>query len=262
MWGSKDSHFRKTLTIFLVLSASFILMTLLKPAEERPAFYGKTLVAEAFHNEECPKRGAEDPKVELILFCDYASTACRDLQSVLWKLVDKYNFMSWTHKDYPLRGKTSIKAAEAARCAAKQEKFWDFHDILYQNQQTWNNNYSYGALFREYAEEAGLSVDEFNACIDFSNSSDDVSNDLKDARKSGIYTAPTILINNTILEYPYDYDRLEQAVKSEVRKGKIGSRVEGGGGFAALARLGVFLKYQRPAASPCACLPVGRGAQI
>jgi len=203
------------LSVFFVAG---IITFLLKPVNERPSFYGKIVSAEAFSKDLSTTKGARDPKIELTLFCDYASSACRSLQPVMLEILDKYDEVSWTHKDYIFKGKSSRKAAEAARCAKKQNMFWDYHDILYHEQIEWPGINRHIEVFRDYADEIGLDVDEFTACMDFTNTRDEVSDDLREARNIGIYTAPALFINNTLMEHPYDLARIEQAVRYELRR--------------------------------------------
>lgn len=210
---------RKLSTFIGVLSlivVAFLFAFYSKP-DGPPSFYGKTMLAEAFYRAEAPVRGNEKGSVELTVFCDYTSLTCRSLQPILLQVLEEEPATKWLHKDYPYKGKTARLAAESARCAGKQNAFWEYHDLLYQTQADWLDSASL-PFFRGLANELNLNLDEFNACLDFGAVKDTVTQDLKEARKVGIYTAPTVLVNNTLIEYPYDLERLEKAVKYELSR--------------------------------------------
>jgi len=217
-----QSRSRRRIKTFIGVASVVVVATLLtfflRPDNGPPDFYGKAMMAEAFDRAESPVRGNEQGQVELTLFCDYTSLTCRSLQPILLELLDQQPAVKWLHKDYPYKGKISRLAAESARCAGKQNKFWEFHDLLYQMQADWIDNNNNLPFLRGLANDLQLNLDEFNVCLDFGAVKDAVNQDLKDARKAGIYTAPTILINNTLIEYPYDMERLERAVRYELSR--------------------------------------------
>lgn len=62
-------------------------------------------------------------------------------------------------------GDRSLQTHQAAECAADQGRFWDFHDILYENQDSfWYNDIR--ATVKQLAADAGFDTADFNACID------------------------------------------------------------------------------------------------
>ena len=74
----------------------------------------------------------------------------------------------YVYKDFPLYTihPQAIKAAEAAECAGTQGSYWDMHDLLFANQQTWSGRGNAAEIFIGYAGELGLDVDSFQACLE------------------------------------------------------------------------------------------------
>jgi len=67
-------------------------------------------------------------------------------------------------KDYTIIGQDSIRAAHAAHCASEQGKFWEYHNILYDNWAGENNGWAGQENIVRFAEQIGLNMDEFIEC--------------------------------------------------------------------------------------------------
>lgn len=64
-------------------------------------------------------------------------------------------------------GERSLRTSEAAACAAEQQQFWPMHELLFQRQDAVSRTAvaDLPALMRRYAEELGLDLAAFDACI-------------------------------------------------------------------------------------------------
>lgn len=98
--------------------------------------------------------------------------------------------------DFAWIGAESRDAANAARCAGDQSRFWEFHDLLYSSQ----NGENQGAFSSERLKAMGVSLHldatRFDACIDAGTYAPAVAADFADVRSQGFNGTPTFLIGN------------------------------------------------------------------
>jgi protein-disulfide isomerase len=96
-------------------------------------------------------------------------------------------------------------AACGAECAGQQGKFWEYHDLLFQNQ---------AALARDglftIARDIGLDIARFRTCLDDPATLDLVREDVHAGSALGVKSTPTIFINGRRIEgalerHYYDY---------------------------------------------------------
>jgi protein-disulfide isomerase len=98
-------------------------------------------------------------------------------------------------RDFPYLGQESVNAAMAARAAQAQGKFWEYHDLLYQNQS--------GGFPREklveLAREAGLGAQRFEADLASGEYGEVIAEDFREGQQRGISGTPTFVINGRVL---------------------------------------------------------------
>ena len=81
--------------------------------------------------------GNPDAKITIVEFGDYQCTFCYKFHDETMKKIDqayiKAENVNFVYRDFPLNGPQSILASEASYCAQKQNKFWEYHNTLYNN---------------------------------------------------------------------------------------------------------------------------------
>jgi protein-disulfide isomerase len=94
--------------------------------------------------------------------------------------------------DFPLESihKNAFKAAEAARCAGEQGKFWQMHDRLFTNQTSLEP-------WKPHAEAVGLDVAKFEGCLNAGKYAEAVRKDAADALKAGVSVTPSFFLAYT-----------------------------------------------------------------
>ena len=140
-----------------------------------------------------PSKGPEYARVTIVKFEDYQCPFCKQVQPIFQELLSRYNGkIRLVHKDLPLDSihPQSRQAAEAARCADEQGKFWSYHDVLYAN----SSNASQENL-KSYAKEVGLDVNAFERCLGSGKFRAVVQRDLMDGAQLGVTGTPTFFIN-------------------------------------------------------------------
>ena len=98
-------------------------------------------------------------------------------------------------RDYPYLGQESVNAAMAARAAQAQGKFWEYHDLLYQNQSGGFPDEKLAAL----AREAGLDEKRFESDLASGEYDRAVAEDFREGQQRGISGTPTFVINGRVL---------------------------------------------------------------
>jgi protein-disulfide isomerase len=114
-------------------------------------------------------------------------------------------------KDFPLSfHQMAIPAAEAAECAGAQGKYWEFHDLLFENQQEWS---SAGLTALEtYARELGLDVDSFVNCIETREFRENVESDFREGQAKGVRGTPAFFINGKMVTGSQPFSVFQQEI--------------------------------------------------
>jgi protein-disulfide isomerase len=103
-------------------------------------------------------------------------------------------------------------AAEAAWCAADQDKFFEYEHALYENQGTaWNQS-----NLNDLAGNVGLNQETFAQCLSAGRHRADVENARQAAINLGISSTPTFFINNRRVEGNQPYETFKQIIEQEL----------------------------------------------
>ena len=194
-----------------------------QPAEEEPSGDGGREAARGGAELGHPSLGSEDAPVVMIEYGDFRCPFCgKFAREVEPKLVDEYVEsgtlrMEW--RDFPYLGRESVGAALAARAAQEQGKFWEYHDLLYENQ---SGGFSDERLV-ELAREAGLDVEEFEADLASGRHEEAVARDFQEGQRVGITGTPTFVINGEVLAGAQPIEVFEDAIERAKREAERGT---------------------------------------
>ena len=121
----------------------------------------------------------------------------------------------FVYRHFAFLGEESVWAAEAAECASDQGKFWEYHDILYENWAGTNvGAYAYNNLIG-FADILELDSQQFADCMSERKYVERVRSDSRFAEANGIASTPTVLINGEVVrggEYGVFRDAIEAAL--------------------------------------------------
>jgi protein-disulfide isomerase len=121
-------------------------------------------------------------------------------------------------RDFPYLGEESRKAAVAARVAQEQGRFWEYHDLLYENQGSKNAGVFSDESLIGLARESGLDVEQFESSFKSGKYEDVVEQVFREAQDAGIQGTPTFLINGRIIVGAQPLEAFEQVIEEELRK--------------------------------------------
>ena len=125
-------------------------------------------------------------------------------------------------RDFPHFGEESRRAAVAARAAQEQGKFWEYHDLLYQNQKSINSGAFSDDNLIGFAREAGLDVEHFRSALESGKYEAVVEKDFREGQDAGIISTPSFEINGRVLVGPQPLETFEQVIEEEAQKAENG----------------------------------------
>ena len=144
--------------------------------------------------------GNPDAKITVVEFGDYQCTFCYKFHNDVMKKINERHIKSgdvnFVYKDFPLNGAPSILASEASYCAQKQDKFWEYHDTLYNNWGGENTGWITKDVLLDFASDVGLNLDDFNQCMRDSEFRQKVLDNEQFGREININATPSFLIFN------------------------------------------------------------------
>lgn len=121
----------------------------------------------------------------------------------------------FVYRHFAFLGEESVWAAEASECADEQGKFWEYHDILYENWSGTNvGAYSYNNLIG-FADILELNSQQFANCMTERKYVERVRDDSEFAEANGVVSTPTVFINGEYVrggEYGIFRDAIEAAL--------------------------------------------------
>jgi len=165
--------------------------------------------------------GNPNAKITIVEFGDYQCTFCYKFHDeTMDKIYEKYvenGEINFVYKDFPLNGAASILASEASYCAQNQDKFWEYHNMLYDNWAGENTGWITNNVLLEFAKESGLNLDQFNSCMNNSIFYQKVIENEQFAKKINIDATPSFLIFNENEVYrikgAQSFEIFEQAIQ-------------------------------------------------
>jgi len=137
----------------------------------------------------------------------------KDAEQFRGQLLEKYGGnVSFTFRSMPLpQHELSFERAEAADCALEQGKYWEYHDLLFQNQANMTMD-----KLKELAAELELNTTQFDACLDSEKYRGEVQKDYDDAVAANIFATPTYFVNGVPLVGIKAFAQFENIVVSSI----------------------------------------------
>jgi protein-disulfide isomerase len=167
-------------------------------------------------------RGDAAAPVTLEEFGDFQCPSCATVSSIIARVEHDYGRrLRVIFRQYPLSMHAhAMEAALAAEAAGLQGRFWEMHDLLYKNQDSWSNAPDVRTIFAGYARSLGLDEQRF---AKDSNSDEVRSRVFWEGRQGvsrGVQLTPTLFINGRRLELPFT----EQHLRSEIEAALGGTK--------------------------------------
>lgn len=146
-------------------------------------------------------RGDPNAPVTLAVYADFQCPAClteTDIMSRAWGQISGKAKLVFRH--YPLDNhRHAFTAARYAEAAARQDMFWEMHDMLFGNQQLWEGVAEVEEIFDGYATQLGLNLEQLHADMEDTAIRDKIVSDQRGGTRAGVRSTPSIFINGRLL---------------------------------------------------------------
>jgi len=162
-------------------------------------------------------QGPEDAPLTLVEYGDYECPSCGSAYPIVKRVQEKFGKrLRFVFRNFPLSEihPHAESAAETAEFAAAQGRFWEMHDLLFENQEQLSE-----ALYSELVQELGLSPAALRQAIEEGKYKDRVRTDFSSGVRSGVNGTPTFFIKGTRHDGPSDYETLVSALREKNGKG-------------------------------------------
>lgn len=163
-----------------------------------------------------PLQGPEDARVTIVEFTDYECGFCkRYYQTTYPVLLSQYgDRVNYTVRHFPVSylHRRAHKAAQAAECAGDQDSFFEYHDLLFRNAMSLDDESLVG-----FAEQLGLDTHHFEGCLQDGRKSDIVDDDMQAGIARGIQGTPSFLINGRLLVGAQPTEVFQRYIDRELR---------------------------------------------
>jgi protein-disulfide isomerase len=165
-------------------------------------------------------QGPETAIVTLVEYSDLQCPACRSYHPVVKQLLQKYpKELRLVYRHFPLEiHQHALEAAYAAEAAHKQGKFFEYHDLVFENQADWEQAKKATPIFLKYAKELKLNEKQFAADMKSKEVKDRVEADKKSGMGLAVNSTPTFYVNGVKIENPQTFDEFDGLIKAAIRK--------------------------------------------
>lgn len=160
--------------------------------------------------------GPADAKVTVVEFSDFECPYCSKAADVVTQLKAKYpDQVRFVFRHFPLSFHPNAKlASQAVLAAHEQGKFWELHDLLFQNQKALDQ-----ASLKKYAQQLGLKVDVFMKAVESGKHEARVDADVALGNEVGVNGTPTMFINGQRVANPTDFAAVSALIDKALSKG-------------------------------------------
>jgi protein-disulfide isomerase len=132
---------------------------------------------------------------EVVEFGDFQCPSCKQMAPILQKLVEEEKInLIWIHA-VNTGHEQSLPAALASQCAHQQNRFWEFHDLLFENQTDLST-----ALYLEIAKSLNFNIPTFQKCLDAPETRNLMQQNAVFTQENNVTSTPSLIIDNFLLE--------------------------------------------------------------
>lgn len=171
-----------------------------------------------------PPHAQGDAKAPVILeeFGDFQCPPCGAIHPILKTMQQEFGpALRIVFREFPLvpAHEHALAAARAAEAAGMQGKFWEMHDLIYENQKAWSNAFDVRPIFEGYATKIGLDLEKFKRDLSSETVAQRIFQDGKRGRSLGVQGTPTVFINGR--EVPFESlvpEKLRVVISSELAR--------------------------------------------
>lgn len=170
-------------------------------------------------------KGNADAPVEIVEFADFECPGCGYFATVtgpdvMQRLVAtgevRFRFMDFPLDMHP----NAVSAHNAAHCADEQGKFWEMHDLIFNEQDRWNTaaTKSPKKVLERIAGNAGLDVAAWSECFDSGRKLPLIAANRREGERLRVNSTPSFIIGGQLISGAQSYDQIRQFVSLEMAR--------------------------------------------
>lgn len=157
--------------------------------------------------------GPANAPVKMVEFADFQCPFCERSEGPIKEVLKKYGKrIHFVYMDFPLSiHHNALRAALAARCAADQGKFWQYHDALFADQSALD-----AKGLKATAARLGLKTKAFDQCLDAAKHLPQIQKSEREGAEIGVNGTPTFVINGVMMTGAQSAGQLEEAIDAQL----------------------------------------------
>ena len=169
--------------------------------------------------ETTKTKGNASAPVTIIEYSDFQCSACASFyRDILPRLESEYvsaGKVRIQYKHFPLDSihAQATPAALASECAREQGRFWEYHDVLFQNQPSLREG-----SYKVWAERLGLDREQFSSCYDQRRYASQVRAEAREGAQAGVSSTPTLIVNGRTIRGVPRFEALRQIIEAELQE--------------------------------------------
>lgn len=218
----KERQQRRLMTISIVVGAALIFTAILIWPNFAPI--GDIVIPD---NREFPMSegvtfGDPDAPVLIEDYSDFQCSFCRQFhQTTLTQIVNSYvatGQVRFAFRQFPFLGDESVNASNASLCAAEQDRFWEYAEILFANQTGVEARNFTARRLSAFAETIGLDIDQFSSCLNEERYADDIRAEAQAGIEAGVNSTPSFLINGELVVGAVPFEEFQSRIEAALEQ--------------------------------------------
>jgi protein-disulfide isomerase len=207
----------------IILAAILVVVPQLQSANQ-PVGTIVPITPQAYPDANGTAMGNPNAPVQVVVYEDFQCPSCQlyteQVEPMLIQNEIKNGQIYYQFRNFPIIDQSSVtkeshQAANAALCAADQGKFWEYHDMLFHNQEGENVGSFTDNRLKAFAQTLGLNMSDFNACFAADKHQSQVDSDYQAGQQAGVTGTPSVFVNGKEVTPGYipTYDQMKQAIQ-------------------------------------------------
>jgi len=165
--------------------------------------------------------GAGNKNVTLTEYGDFQCPACKSYYPLVKQIKEIYgDDITFQFRNFPLNQihPNAFAGHRAAEAAGKQGKFFEMHDLLYENQDSWSSLPDPNSMFDGFAQQLGLNMDQYNSDFASEAVNDTINADIKLGQEVGATSTPSFVLNGEKIENPQNLEEFKKLIDEAIAK--------------------------------------------
>ncbi len=162
-------------------------------------------------------KGNREAKTVLVEYSDFQCPACAAYAPLTKQLLEEFNDkIAFAYRHFPLsQHKNAEPAALASEAGGRQGKFWQIHDMIFENQEEWAETDNAEEIFIRYAQMLGLDIEKFKSDLKLEELKKKITADLRSGQAANVNSTPTFFLNGEKIQ-PKSYEEFKQMILSQI----------------------------------------------